>query len=101
MVRLKVLRLNLNKIKKIQGLDKLTSLSELYLDGNQIEKIEGLEAQSQSLVELSILGNKISYESNLEYLGNTLKKFEKLQIHKNPLCPDHPGTRGFAKKVKT
>ena len=54
-----------NKIKKIQGLKKLTSLSELWLKRTQIEKIEGLEAQSQSLVELWIDNNKISDESDL------------------------------------
>ena len=41
-----------NKIKKMQGLEKLTALRVLKLDDNQIEKIEGLENQSQSLVEL-------------------------------------------------
>ena len=74
-----------NKIKKIQGLEKLTSLSAL--EYNQIEKIEGLEAQSQSLVELWIDNNKISDESDLSYLGKTLKKLERLYIYKNPLCP--------------
>ena len=72
-----------NKIKKIQGLEKLTSLRVLVLYNNQIEKIEGLEAQSQSLVWLSIRTNKISDESNLSYL----KKLEKLYIYENPLCP--------------
>ena len=76
-----------NKIKKIQGLEKLTSLRELWLGNNQIEKIEGLEAQSQSLVVLSISNNKISDESNLSYLGKTLKKLEGLYIYENPLCP--------------
>ena len=72
-----------NKIKKIQGLEKLTSLRKLWLGNNQIEKIEGLEAQSQSLVWLSIRNNKISDESNLSYL----KKLEELRIYGNPLCP--------------
>ena len=91
-----------NKIKKIQGLDKLTSLSKLYLGGNQIENIEGLGAQSQSLVTLSIAGNKISDESNLAYLGQTLKKLEVLSIDGNPLSPEtwNNTTSDFAKKVK-
>ena len=76
-----------NKIKKIQGLEKLTSLRELWLSDNQIEKIEGLEAQSQSLELLTIYNNKISDESNLSYLGKTLKKLEYLSIYENPLCP--------------
>ena len=81
-----------NKIKKIQGLEKLTSLRELWLGDNQIEKIEGLEAQSQSLVWLDLHNNKISDplffgESNLSYLGKTLKKLKWLRIYKNPLCP--------------
>ena len=56
----------------------LTSLEELYLTSNQIEKVEGLEAQSQSLKVLGIYSNKISGESTLSYLGNTLKKLEEL-----------------------
>ena len=87
MVRLEELGLPSNKIKKIQGLDKLTLLLELALGGNQIEKIEGLESQSQSLVMLSIYDNKISDESNLSYLGNTLKELKELDISRNPLCP--------------
>ena len=91
-----------NKIKKIQGLDKLTSLSVLKLEGNQIEVIEGLGAQSQSLETLWIFDNKISDESNLSYLGATLKKLEVLWIYDNPLCPDDEDdtTSDFAKKVK-
>ena len=74
MVQLKELYLYENKIKKIQGLDKLTSLSYLSLYSNQIENIEGLGAQSQSLVALYIHHNKISDESNLAYLGSTLNE---------------------------
>ena len=40
-----MLDLNRNQIKKIEGLEMLTSLEELYLGDNQIEKVEGLEAQ--------------------------------------------------------
>ena len=58
----------------------LTSLRKLYLEYNQIEKVEGLEAQSQSLEVLEIFSNKISGESTLSYLGNTLKKLEYLDI---------------------
>ena len=75
-----------NKIKKIQGLKKLTLLRVLWLNNNQIEKIEGLEAQSQSLVKLWINNNKISDESDLSYLGKTLKKLGWLDINENPLC---------------
>ena len=85
MVWLEDLDLNGNKIKKIQGLEKLTSLSWLWLDNNQIEKIEGLEAQSQSLVGLALAYNNISGESNLSY--PILKKLEWLYIYENPLCP--------------
>ena len=74
----------------------------LDLGLNQIEKIEGLGAQSQSLVRLSIYNNKISGESNLAYLGNTLKKLEMLWIYNNPLGPGSTGktTSDFAKKVE-
>ena len=80
----------------------LTSLEKLYLNGNQIEKVEGLEAQSQSLKVLGISSNKISGESTLSYLGNTLKKLENLRIHNNPVCPGSykDTTSEFAKKAK-
>ena len=80
----------------------LTSLEKLYLWGNQIEKVEGIEAQSQSLKQLSIYSNKISGESTLSYLGNTLKKLENLDIYKNPVCPGSWSntTSEFAKKAK-
>ena len=102
LVQLEKLWLTDNKIKRIQGLEKLTSLRVLYLYGNQIEKIEGLEAQSQSLVRLDISNNKISNESNLAYLGHTLKKLEELYIYENPLCPGlyTATTSEFAKKVQ-
>ena len=78
----------------------LTSLEKLYLRDNQIEKVEGLEAQSQSLKELWIYSNKISGESTLSYLGNTLKKLEILYIYYNPVCPGGNTTSEFAKKAK-
>ena len=97
-----VLKLSRNQIKKIEGLEMLTSLEVLYLTGNQIEKVEGLEAQSQSLKVLWIYSNKISDESALSYLGNTLKKLENLGIDDNPVCPGNSGntTSEFAKKAK-
>ena len=42
LIRLEKLMLYENKIKKMQGLEVLTSLRELKLDNNQIEEIEGL-----------------------------------------------------------
>ena len=94
-----MLYLSDNQIKKIEGLEMLTSLEVLYLDDNQIEKVEGLEAQSQSLKELVIYSNKISGESTLSYLGNTLKKLEEMSINNNPVCPGNSSntTSEFAK----
>ena len=43
LVRLKVLDLSFNNIKKIENIGSLICLEKLYLSNNKIEKIEGLE----------------------------------------------------------
>ena len=95
-----MLDLGSNQIKKIEGLEMLTSLEVLYLYDNQIEKVEGLEAQSQLLKVLGISSNKISGESTLSYLGNTLKKLENLRIWNNPVSPGLNTTSEFANEAK-
>ena len=56
-----------NQINKLEGLDRLTSLTWLDLSGNQIRKLEGLDRLT-SLTELYLLGNQISKLEGLDSL---------------------------------
>ena len=76
---LKYLRLDVNRINKINGLENQTNLTCLILQFNEIAKIEGLENLS-NLVSLNIDSNQIiditplSLNTSLTYLslnGNT------------------------------
>ena len=59
-------------------------------------------------MELDISSNQIKdqkgwfSESNLSYLGKTMKKLEVLDIYYNPVCPGYTDetTKKFAKQVK-
>ena len=73
---MRVLNLTVNCISKIEGLNNLKSLGELYLNNNQIIDLDGLNLP-HSLEILSVKGNnnKIKFE-NLEGSSN-LKDFTK------------------------
>ena len=58
LVNLKKCFLSANKIKKMQGLEKLKSLECLDMGDNRIRKIEGLEGL-ENLRELHLAKNKI------------------------------------------
>ncbi len=60
---------NIDSIKKIDGLDKLTNLRKLYLNFNQITKINGLE----TLVNLN----------SLHLQNNNISKLRKLKSNPN------------------
>jgi len=72
---LSVLYLTGNEIKKIENMDKLPNLTELDLSYNKIGKIENLE-QLTNLKKLYLSGNLISKIENF----NKLVKLEKLSI---------------------
>jgi Leucine-rich repeat (LRR) protein len=67
------LRLDNNKITKIEGLSHLVNLTWLDLSYNQIETIEGLDALTK-LTDLSLQGNRIAE------LGKGLDKLTLLQV---------------------
>ena len=63
-----------NRIRKLEGLERLTSLTELYLSGNRIRKLEGLERLT-SLTELYLSGNQISKLEGLDHLTSLTMLF--------------------------
>jgi Leucine-rich repeat (LRR) protein len=69
-------------IKEIKGLDTLTNLEELFLEGNSITEIKGLE-KLKNLNVLNLSGNKITEIKGLE----NLKKLKKLILVDNQIIP--------------
>ena len=66
---MRILGLGANRISKIEGLDALTQLKELYLSENRIKIIENLGANLQ-LVVLDVSKNQIEHLDNLQSLAN-------------------------------
>jgi len=84
LVNLKWLDLSFNNIKKIEGLETLTKLSDLSLFENKIQVIENLE----TLPELNVLsiGKNLlrSHETVAMYLRKLKNKLEVLKMSDNP-----------------
>ncbi|RRG13342.1 TIR domain-containing protein [Porphyromonas gingivalis] len=83
---LKILDLRGNQLRKLEGLERLTSLTKLILWRNQINKLEGLDRLT-SLTWLNLSGNQISKLEGLDHLtsltgldlsGNQISKLEGL-----------------------
>ncbi|WP_235317895.1 leucine-rich repeat domain-containing protein [Porphyromonas sp. COT-052 OH4946] len=83
---LKILDLRGNQLRKLEGLERLTSLTKLILWRNQINKLEGLDRLT-SLTGLNLSGNQISKLEGLDHLtsltgldlsGNQISKLEGL-----------------------
>ncbi|PDP79046.1 miro-like protein [Porphyromonas gingivalis] len=70
----KTLDLRGSQVRKLEGLERLTSLTELYLSGNRIRKLEGLERLT-SLTELYLSGNQISKLEGLDLLTSLTTLF--------------------------
>ena len=80
LVNLEWLDLSFNLIEKIEGLEKLTKLTDLSLFSNNISKLQGLETLKQLNV-LSVGSNKITdYLEAVQYLYKL--QFPKLQVLK-------------------
>ncbi len=83
---LKILDLRGNQLRKLEGLERLTSLTKFILWRNQINKLEGLDRLT-SLTWLNLSGNQISKLEGLDHLtsltgldlsGNQISKLEGL-----------------------
>lgn len=64
---LRILSIQANNLKKIEGLEELENLEELYLSHNHLSKIEGLE-KNKKLTILDITSNNITKLENLKHL---------------------------------
>ena len=80
---LKVLYLEGNAFKKIEGLENLVNLRCLYLQENLISKIEGLDTLV-NLVNLNLSDNQISKVEGL----SALTKLQNLQLKRNRIGGD-------------
>lgn len=68
-MKLECLSIQANRITKIENLDKLVNLTELYISENGIEMIEGLE--NNKLIEtIDIAKNRLASIDNIEHLEN-------------------------------
>lgn len=69
LVNLKKIFLSANKIRKIQGLEKLQSLEVLDMGDNRLRKIENLEGLT-NVRELHLAKNKLQVIENIGHLKN-------------------------------
>lgn len=75
-----MIELGSNKISKIQNLDKLPALKQLYLGKNRIANVENLEPLKETLTTLALTANCIkTIENGLEQLTN----LEELYVAEN------------------
>ena len=80
LTKLTELNIYYNRITKIEGLEKLTKLTRLDIGLNRIQKIEGLEKLTK-LTKLGLSSNKISKIEGLE----NLTKLTKLGLSSNKI----------------
>lgn len=64
-----VLDLNHARIGKIENLDRMVNLEQLFLRWNLLKKIENLDALT-NLIELELYDNQITEIENLDHLVN-------------------------------
>jgi len=84
LVNLEWLDLSFNNIEKIEGLEALTKLTDLALFNNLIEEVEGL-ATLQELSALSLGNNRIEALDGLMYLRQ-IPSVRILNLDGNPIC---------------
>lgn len=68
-MNLECLSLQANRLTKIENLDRLTKLTELYLSENGIELIENLNENLQ-LETLDLAKNRLTTVDNVAHLEN-------------------------------
>lgn len=67
-MKLECLSLQSNRIVKLENLDKLVNLTELYISENGIERIENL-AENKALETLDLAKNRVKVLENLDHLA--------------------------------
>lgn len=67
-MNLRCLALQANRIVKIENLEKLVNLDELYISENGIEKIENLEG-NKALTTLDLAKNRLTSIDNISHLA--------------------------------
>uniref|UniRef100_A0A0A9XTM2 Leucine-rich repeat-containing protein 23 n=2 Tax=Lygus hesperus TaxID=30085 RepID=A0A0A9XTM2_LYGHE len=78
------LYLGYNKIRKIEGLDRLVNLRGLHLRSNRIKKLKGFSEKMKNLRYLNVRDNKISNVKQFRKL-TVLPKLKYLICKGNPL----------------
>lgn len=82
-----ILRLNNLDITKIDNLEIVSHISELYLSNNKIELIENIEFLSQ-LKLLDLSNNKITSKALKQTISRLPSSLETLILINNPCCSD-------------
>jgi len=67
--KLRLLSIQSNRITRIEGLENLVNLEELYLSHNGISKLEGLD-NNVRLNTLDVAVNRIEKLENIQHLAN-------------------------------
>ncbi|XP_066529330.1 leucine-rich repeat-containing protein 23 [Hoplias malabaricus] len=74
-----------NRIKKLEGLEKLERLTTLHLRDNQLETLDGISSCMNSLQYLNIRGNLVVSQQALQSLIGVAPTLRVLVIAENPL----------------
>ncbi|XP_072553067.1 leucine-rich repeat-containing protein 23 [Salminus brasiliensis] len=74
-----------NKIKQLEGLEKLERLTTLHLRDNQLETLDGLSPSMKSLQYLNIRGNLLSSRQALQGLVGVAHTLRAIVLADNPL----------------
>ena len=84
---LKILDIGANEIEKIENVDALTQLEELWLNDNQINTFEGLEKVTKTLKTIYLERNPIQLNNDATvYQKEILKQLPNLtQLDDNPI----------------
>ncbi|XP_076839667.1 leucine-rich repeat-containing protein 23 isoform X2 [Brachyhypopomus gauderio] len=74
-----------NKIKKLEGLEKLERLTTLHLRDNQLETLDGISQSMKSLQYLNVRGNLVFSPQALQSLMAIAQTLRALVLAENPL----------------
>lgn len=78
MTKLRVLSIQSNRLTKLEGLETLEALEELYLSHNGIQKLEGLD-KNVNLTTLDFAANQVSVIENVGHLKKLSQFWVRMQ----------------------